>query len=1040
MSDAKTTLVRRPKQCARKSVGLLSPTTNASSSAGSTKPVLTSLSSFLSNTRPVLTSLSSFLSNQTSSPIPVTESESEISMCCPSNPPVDLACKNGEITSDNQLPTITESKQQPMGNSDSQKETKSWISTTKLALLDKTKSAVDVKLPSHVIRPSATLVDNNKSIPQCLKKSLGLCINPAGESHCGAIVGAVSKSPSEATTFLTSDSNLSNKPSRKREPDGGWRCGGCDGCRLKQDCVNKRVKSYHDVDRKRNEKKEANNCSPKSVQPQIGTRVYAKWHENNSWYWGTIIGKTEKINPETLKSERFFDVRFDDGDERQFVPIEELETEERYLKLFPERKIELEKKKTLLAKKKSRKKRATKDEVFVGARCYAKFASARWYWGRITKIEGDGIYMKCSVKFDDGDTRDGIRRYDELQLPHEMDNMVRCYADLETRRCGKCFLCSSPDCGNCVSCVTNKNSTTTLKECCLLRVCMELSATFPVPKFPKRWNYQLVDGRLRPEYAPAPLHPSLAGFRVFGPNASPISGDGEIYYSLEDAGASIGLVPHLIRMAEQEIFEEFLGLKIRLPESHELVGRGFAQEWLHFLGHRNLLFGIVESCARSRYDGSLLFTIRYDQECISRIPKTVNSVSIPHFGEVSERCALAGFLLYQEKKSNLSGPPLIHRLMWETTAIPLRWMVPESVTTELMDPDRFSNGHSRPKQVAIFRETRLEFETKKSSIPKAGLGVFLRCTNIGSGSRDHFILENGELLDIGVYAPLSEGDFKDGSLFLFKNFIYQGECEVWSFDAVGCEAGRLVFDITDDNTGELHNTARHNLVAYVNETNGKEIPSVKADHDPEGAVHYLLGHSEVSQGPLVIPMGTWVEIKIDYGPMYEPVRVRKGYSRLPAAMRERAEKSEEANCREILKDVGSWSVRDIELCVSFLERLNLDLLPSPSYAGTFTISIRLYLHLLDVSHAFSSVPLSSPSDLICDNGFSSMEEKKVIARSKECIKNLLWLWKDDIQLKTALLKVDYVAFYIGLFIDTDPTLMAQMDGTSLRLKIQDKLM
>lgn len=341
---------------------------------------------------------------------------------------------------------------------------------------------------------------------------------------------------------------------------------------------------------------------------------------------------------------------------------------------------------------------------------------------------------------------------------------------------------------------------------------------------------------------------------------------------MESAGLVAGINPVNVRRAEKEIFENRLGLKIRTFEDHALVGKGYCCQWLQRPGTSALLFGTVESCARSRFDQELIFTVRYTGPSLALIIPATSCSFIPKACGVNERVAWAGCLLFEEKHG--SGQSEIATALAQITCVPLKWLVPDVARHDRLTPLRVSYGSCRPKQIILFRGTKLELETKKSTIPNAGLGVFVCCTSIDGSTRDSFVLENGEMLDIGTYAPTGDNDFKDGSLFLFKNFIFEGACESWSFDAVCCEhePGRKLFDITDDATGELHEAAILNPLSYVNETNGIEVANIRADHDPEGSVHYLLGHFQTMDGPLVLPMGKWIELKIDYGPTYEEVR------------------------------------------------------------------------------------------------------------------------------------------------------------------------
>jgi hypothetical protein len=92
-----------------------------------------------------------------------------------------------------------------------------------------------------------------------------------------------------------------------------------------------------------------------------------------------------------------------------------------------------------------------------------------------------------------------------------------------------------------------------------------------------------------------------------------------------------------------------------------------------------------------------------------------------------------------------------------------------------------------------------------------------------------------------------------------------------------CFNGRdheFYLDITDDWTGDLHAVARRHIPPFVNEIQdpSREIPAVHARLDPEGALHYLLGHPELEQGDFCFTAkGNEEEIFVDYGPEYEMV-------------------------------------------------------------------------------------------------------------------------------------------------------------------------
>jgi hypothetical protein len=227
----------------------------------------------------------------------------------------------------------------------------------------------------------------------------------------------------------------------------------------------------------------------------------------------------------------------------------------------------------------------------------------------------------------------------------------------------------------------------------------------------------------------------------------------------------------------------------------------------------------------------------------------------------------------------------------------------------------------------IVKGHRLRLKVKESRIPNGGLGLFASAAPIAAldscqRSRNKaLILEEGELIDLGVYAPLRAKDLQSEHVHIVKNFIHNWKSERWSFGSNADDG--LVFDITDDGTGELSDLAENNILVYVNETNGTEVPTVFAREDPEGAVHYYLGHSTSGNGRLLIPNdGNELELKVDYGRKYESVRVRIGYSRLSGKQLQIEKEKASTYEKDMLNELNTITTEEVFDAQLFLEKLN----------------------------------------------------------------------------------------------------------------------
>jgi hypothetical protein len=156
-----------------------------------------------------------------------------------------------------------------------------------------------------------------------------------------------------------------------------------------------------------------------------------------------------------------------------------------------------------------------------------------------------------------------------------------------------------------------------------------------------------------------------------------------------------------------------------------------------------------------------------------------------------------------------------------------------------------------PCLIIEFQDCKLSFEAKQSNISGAGTGLFVSCIE-GAG----LTLKPGEMLDLGVYAPLNKLDVKSRHIVLLKNLLYEWQIETWTFSAHKNDLELSVYDTTDDFSGVCHEAAKRNAISYVNEIDGKgEVANVSAQYDPEGNVHYLLGHWVKNEGNFIIPSG-----------------------------------------------------------------------------------------------------------------------------------------------------------------------------------------
>jgi hypothetical protein len=288
------------------------------------------------------------------------------------------------------------------------------------------------------------------------------------------------------------------------------------------------------------------------------------------------------------------------------------------------------------------------------------------------------------------------------------------------------------------------------------------------------------------------------------------------------------------------------GLQLRrLLDSHDLLGKGFKREWVNVHGHRREVYGTITKCWQGLVDANAkFFTVEYYDPLV-QLHKHIPAAD----DNVSEASAWGGYVAFEQERSPSKVITLEPPFHWN-------WIVPATPIVV--------KGTPYPSLVVIIRGFELEFFVKKSSIPNAGLGLWVVCSKVSPflAHATEFVLPPGHLVDLSVYGPLRNEDLKSETIFLLKAFIHLGSIKSWSFERASHESGYI--DVTNDRSGGLHELASNNIISYANETEkkGKQNPSICALYDPAGAIHYLLGHNYAEYGQLTIPVGKLTELKV----------------------------------------------------------------------------------------------------------------------------------------------------------------------------------
>jgi hypothetical protein len=353
-------------------------------------------------------------------------------------------------------------------------------------------------------------------------------------------------------------------------------------------------------------------------------------------------------------------------------------------------------------------------------------------------------------------------------------------------------------------------------------------------------------------------------------------------------------------------------------DPHVLIGRGSCEQWTDICSRNRIVFGVITGYQRNQKNENYsYFNVKYNStsRAVANAIQNECDCAVPSSRRLKPKLAWGACIRYEDQtpSDDKNLPPLrdiegISKVCW-------KWIVPDMRIEELETKE----DKNFPKLTLVIRGYQLILTVRRSTIPNAGNGVFIKAKNFTDTSSASFVLQSDEMLDLGIYAPLLATDRKRETAFFVKNFIHHYEPEEWCFDTNEAEH---LYDMTEDHSGKIHEQARCRIFAYFNECGGEDFPTVHAEQDPEGSVHYLLGFGNNMGRRDFVVNDEEQELFVYYGEKYENVRLRKGYSRLSMAKKKRRLKILEGEDLDYLKDIEiNYSAENVKDSVEFFDQL-----------------------------------------------------------------------------------------------------------------------
>ena len=416
----------------------------------------------------------------------------------------------------------------------------------------------------------------------------------------------------------------------------------------------------------------------------------------------------------------------------------------------------------------------------LGARVYAEYLNSDWYWGNIVRLRGSyrGKNLRFRVLFEDGDDVDDLeahhmitekeyideKREGEEQYPpypkpkrRELKRLLEAAKGKQTEKengMASAQPISHPVSTTTAAMISASSPAINITAAIIRNNCTGTgsghSTADPTSSPPaKKQKLDFVANGNVNANLNANTNANTVPTEINVPSKIISKGGQSAASSVPISTAAIAKPPPEIRptgvRADPNVRE---AVDTAIPSSHFLVGRGYAFEWTDVWGKNKIIYGKI-----SRRVDTDLFEVEYSEASRKALllmsKKSVfgSSPIIPATETIKEDQAWGGCACFERKMLLHRGPDSVIRKLSRDKPCKIV-VVPEMRNQKLVDYD----GKKVPEVTLIVRGFKLVFSVKESTIPNAGLGVFVRCSSFRRNANESgagpeiFQLMAGELL------------------------------------------------------------------------------------------------------------------------------------------------------------------------------------------------------------------------------------------------------------------------------------------------------